>query len=81
MNKAQDVIDFVDFLTFDEKWGVKDAVNPAEKGKYKGVDAEEMRSKLAKLKASGPHKKGSKEYGEMRELQFALRAKSGWGKV
>jgi hypothetical protein len=33
------------------------------------------------LKASGPHKKGSEEYGRMRELAFAIRAKSGWGKV
>lgn len=64
-----------------EAWNVKTKVNPKEKGKYKGKTAAQLRKQLNSLKKSGPHKKGSKEYGKMRELQFAIRAKSGWGKV
>jgi len=62
-----------------EKWGVKDAVNPAEKGKYDGVSPGQLRKQYAALKASGPHKHGTPEFGKMRELAFALRAKRGWG--
>jgi hypothetical protein len=64
-----------------EKWDKPTKVASSEKGKYKGVSLSDLRSRLAKLKKSGPHKKGSKEYGTMRELQFAIRAKTGWGKV
>jgi hypothetical protein len=65
----------------DEKWGVQTKVSPSEKGKYKGKSIEDLRSSLAALKKSGPHKQGSPEFGRMRELQFAIRAKTGWGKV
>ena len=65
----------------DEKWGVATKVSPEERGKYKGKTLADLRSSLEKLKKSGPHKKGSPEYGRMRELQFAIRAKTGWGKV
>jgi hypothetical protein len=68
-------------LRLSEKWGIKDVVDPREKGKYKGWSQEDLKSAVSKLKKSGPHKEGSIEYGRMRELQFALRAKSGWGKV
>ena len=54
---------------------------PKEKGKHAGKTIEQLRSQLAKLKKSGPHAKDSKEFGRMKELQFAIRAKSGWGKV
>lgn len=64
-----------------EAWNVKTKVNPKEKGKYKGKTTAQLRKQLNSLKKSGPHKKGSKEYGKMRELQFAIRAKTGWGKV
>ena len=36
---------------------------------------------LSKVKASGPHKKGSSQYERQNELEFAIRAKSDWGKV
>lgn len=65
----------------DEKWGTPTKVSPAEKGKYKGKSLSDLRSSLAALKKSGPHHKGSPEYGRMKELQFAIRAKTGWGKV
>lgn len=64
-----------------EKWGTETKVAPSEKGKYKGKTKAELLKRYNKLKKSGPHKKGSKEYGTMRELSFAIRAKSGWGKV
>jgi hypothetical protein len=64
-----------------EKWGVSGAVNPAERGKYAGKSKAELLKQYNALKKSGPHPRGSKEYGRMRELSFAIRAKSGWGKV
>ena len=65
----------------DEKWDTETTVSPEEKGKYKGRSKAELLKQYNALKASGPHKKGSKEYGTMRELAFAIRAKSNWGKV
>lgn len=65
----------------DEKWGTPTKVSPEEKGKYKGKSKDELLKSYNALKKSGPHKKGSPEYGRMRELAFAIRAKSGWGKV
>jgi hypothetical protein len=65
----------------DEKWGKPTVVAPSERGKYRGKTKSELLSAYNKLKASGPHPKGSAEYGRMRELAFAIRAKSGWGKV
>lgn len=64
-----------------EKWGEETKVSPSEKGKYEGKTKEELLKQYNALKASGPHKEGSSEYGKMRELAFAIRAKSGWGKV
>ena len=59
--------------------GVK--LNPAKKGMFKGKTKAELTSQYNKLKASGPHKKGSPAFTKMKELAFAIRAKSGWGKV
>jgi hypothetical protein len=64
-----------------EKWGVSGAVNPSERGKYAGKTKQELLRAYNALKRSGPHSKDSKEYGRMRELAFAIRAKSSWGKV
>ena len=64
-----------------EKWGEETKVSPSEKGKYAGKNKAELTKQYNKLKASGPHKKGSPEYSKMRELSFAIRAKSDWGKV
>ena len=79
ITKSQIILSMLEELH--EKWGEKDVVNPKEKGKYEGQSQEDLQKKLSALKASGPHAKGSKEYGTMKELQFALRAKTGWGKV
>lgn len=65
----------------DEKWGKPTKVSPEERGKYQGQTKAELLSQYNALKARGPHKKGSPEYGRMRELAFAIRAKSKWGKV
>lgn len=64
-----------------EKWDVDTKVSPEERGKYQGKTKEELLRQYNALKKSGPHKKGSREYGTMRELAFAIRAKTGWGKV
>lgn len=64
-----------------EKWKKEHEVPEKERGKYKGKPESELRSALSKLKKSGPHKEGSAEYERMKELQFAIRAKTGWGKV
>lgn len=65
----------------DEKWGKPTTVSPEERGKYKGKTKAELLKQYNALKARGPHKKGSPEFGRMRELAFAIRAKGGWGKV
>lgn len=65
----------------DEKWGVATKVSQSEKGKYAGKTKAELLKSYNALKKSGPHKKGSEEYGRMRELAFAIRAKGEWGKV
>ena len=75
---------YIDILreeNLEEKWGTSTTVSPSERGKYKGKTKAELQKSYNALKKSGPHKKGSPEYGRMRELAFAIRAKSGWGKV
>jgi hypothetical protein len=64
-----------------EAWDTETQVSPSEQGKYKGKTVEELRRSYNALKATGPHPKGSAEYGRMRELAFAIRAKTGWGGV
>lgn len=64
-----------------EKWGTPTKVSPEERGKYAGKTKAELLKSYRALKASGPHPRNSPEYGRMRELAFAIRAKSGWGKV
>lgn len=64
-----------------EKWGVSGAVNPRERGKYAGKTKAELLKSYNALKRTGPHSRNSPEYGRMRELAFAIRAKSDWGKV
>lgn len=65
----------------DEKWGISTKVSPQEKGKFAGKTKAELLKSYNHLKSTGPHRKGSPEYQRMRELAFAIRAKSGWGKV
>ena len=65
----------------EEKWGTETKVAPSEKGKYAGKTKAELLKAYNHLKDTGPHKQGSKEFGRMRELAFAIRAKGGWGKV
>ena len=56
-------------------------INPEKKGMFSGKNKSELMSQYNKLKASGPHKTGSPAFTKMKELAFAIRAKSGWGKV
>ena len=69
------------------KWGKKDVVNPKEKGKWKGYSQNELKAKLNKAKERQKKRKDkgkkadTKDTGLIKELQFALRSKTGWGKV
>ena len=64
-----------------EKWDTATTVAPRERGKFEGKTTAELLQTYNALKKSGPHSKHSTEYGRMRELAFAIRAKTGWGKV
>jgi hypothetical protein len=74
-------IDIINETSVEEKWDTKTTVSPSERGKYAGKTLEELRKAYDTLKASGPHSEGSAEYGRMRELAFAIRAKTGWGGI
>jgi len=63
-----------------EKWGKEAELNPKKKGMFKGKTKADLKKQLSNLKKSGPHEKGSKEYTKQKELNFAIRAKSGWPK-
>jgi hypothetical protein len=78
-NLIRQYIDIVEMNN--EAWDEPTTVSPSERGKYEGETKEELLKAYNALKKSGPHKKGSTEYGRMRELAFAIRAKSGWGPV
>ena len=78
----REYIDLVQEMNdLNEKWGEETQVSASERGKYKGKSLEELRKSYNALKKSGPHKRGSPEHGRMRELAFAIRAKTGWGGV
>ena len=81
LRKYIDIIAEREAKELDEKWGTETKVSPEEKGKYKDKSVAELRKAYNALKAKGPHAKGSPEYGRMHELAFAIRAKTGWGKV
>lgn len=57
-----------------ENWNKKDVVNPKEKGKHSNKSLEELRKQLANAKKE-------KNTSLVKELDFAIRAKTGWGKV
>lgn len=81
IRKAHDIAKKIDEDDVNEKWDTDTKVNPDEQGKYKGKTKSELLKRYNELKASSPYKKGSKEYGTMRELAFAIRAKGNWGKI
>ena len=57
-----------------EKWTTPVNVSKKEKGKHSHKTLEELRSQLSRAKKSG-------NADLVRELNFAIRAKTGWGKV
>ena len=63
-----------------EKFAGNVKLNPAKKGMFNGKTKAELEKQLSALHKSGPHKKGSPEYTKQQELNFAIRAKSGWKK-
>ncbi len=60
----------------DEKWAGSAKVEPT--GQYAEKTIEQLKSMRAKLKASGPHERGSKEDKKLKQINFAIRAKKGW---
>ena len=58
----------------DEKWSKEAEINPKEKGKHSNKSLSQLRSELASAKKAG-------NTSLERELNFAIRAKTGWGKV
>lgn len=60
--------------SIEENWHKKDVVNPAEKGKHSGQSVADLRKQLANAKKRG-------DTSQEREDNFAIRAKTGWGKV
>ena len=81
IRKAHEIAKKIDEDDVNEKWDKPTKVSPEERGKYEGKTKAELLKQYNALKARGPHKRGSKEFGTMRELAFAIRAKGGWGKV
>jgi hypothetical protein len=64
-----------------EAWDTETKVSPRERGKYEGKTKADLVKAYNHLKATGPHPRGSPEFGRMKELAFAIRAKSNWGPV
>jgi hypothetical protein len=68
-----------------EKWDTNYETPKSKKGMWDGWSKADLTAEYNKLKKSGPHKKGSKEFTRMKEVAFAIRAKkkgSGkWGTV
>lgn len=64
----------------DERWEKEAKIDPKKRGMYKDKSESELKAEIKRLKDSGPHKKDSPEYTKMKELLFAVRAKSGWDK-
>ncbi len=69
------------FKKVDEAWDEEAHINPAKRGMWDGWTLPELKAELEKLEKSGPHPEGSPEAVKMHELEFAIRAKTGWGKV
>jgi hypothetical protein len=82
MKESGDVMDEeLDEAWMTEKWDTETSTPDSKKGMFKGKTKAELESQLAKLKKSGPHEKDSAAFTKMKQLQFAIRAKSDWGKI
>ncbi len=62
-----------------EAWDAEMHTPESKKGMFKGRTKDSLKSELASLKKSGPHKEGSAEATKEKELDFALRAKNNFG--
>jgi hypothetical protein len=73
---------YIDIInTTNEAWDATTRVNPEERGKYAGKTKSELLAQYNALKKTGAYPQGTPQYGRMRELAFAIRAKSNWGRV
>ena len=50
-----------------EAWGKETEVDPREEGKYEGRSLESLKAEYEKLKAGGPYKEGSRNFGKMKD--------------
>lgn len=62
-----------------EKWKSETDTPKSEKGKYKEWTLEDLRAERTKLKDK--KSKTADDSSKLREINFAIRAKTGWGKV
>lgn len=66
-------------IELDEKWAGKHPTNPSKEGMFKGRSLESLRKERNALKKKKNHTKA--ESTKLRELNYAIRSKTGWGKV
>lgn len=64
-----------------EKWEHEVDMNGEKIGMFNGKTLEQLHAELNALKKAGPHSEGSPGYTKMKELEFAIRSKTGWKKV
>ena len=62
-----------------EKWDTEAKTNPKKKGMFDGKNASELKAEVARLRKKKNHTPA--ETTKMRELNYAIRAKTGWGKT
>lgn len=73
---GRELEDYMNESKLTEKW--KGDAEVEATGEYADKTISELKSMLSKLKKSGPHKEGSKEYEKQNQIEFAIRAKKGW---
>lgn len=64
-----------------EKWETEVTPHGEKIGMFNGKTLEQLHAELNALKKAGPHSEGSPGHTKMKELEFAIRAKTGWKKV
>jgi hypothetical protein len=79
MSKAANLVGYLNSIT--EKWNTDYETPKSRRGMWDGWTKKELHAELNRLRASGPHKKDSKEATRMREIIFALRAKNKFGEA
>ena len=79
VSKAQQFSGFLSAI--EEKWGTDYETPEKKRGMWDGYSKADLEAERSKLKSSGPHDADSAKATRLKQVNFALRAKSGWGKV